>query len=396
MNANSKFNFSGLPSKAFFVSLLIGVMLFSCFLFSMFSTDVSPFVLGASNQVVSNELELRNAINNAVGSTVIALDKDITLTEQLSIPVDKNITLTSTSTSKFFKLIGGDVDVYFAPDYWPHSGAVISVEDGAVLKLDGIFVSNHVNYYWIAAVRVGVSGTFILYTGEISGAGVSNYGNFTMFGGTISNCNGNGVSNSEYGTFSMVGGEVSNNTGYGVYNHGTYNWGWTYGTFSMSGGVIRNNDGGGVQNTGIFSMVGGEISNNVGGNIMHSGGGVSNSGVFSMSGGAISNNQATYGGGVYNWPDGNFSLSGNGVISNNIAEVGGGVYNAGTFNRRDGVISGNTATQYDNIYPDDDSTTKDNSITGYVLLVVSIVVIASIIVVSLFFYFRRCKNNLHK
>jgi len=361
----------------------------------MFSTDVSPFVLGASNQVVSNEQELRNAINNSVGSTVIALDNDITLTEQLSIPVDKNITLTSTSASKFSKLIGGDVAVYFAPDYWPHSGAVISVEGGAVLRLDGIVVSNHVNYYWIAAVSVGVSGTFILHTGEISGAGVSNYGVFTMFGGTISNCNGNGVSNSKYGTFSMFGGKISNNTGYGVYNSGTYNWGWTYGTFSMLGGVIRNNTVGGVQNTGIFNMSGGEISDNVGGNIMHSGGGVSNSGIFSMSGGVISNNQAATGGGVYNWPDGNFSLSGNGVISNNVAEIGGGVYNAGTFNRRDGVISGNTATQYDNIYPDDNSTTKDNSITGYVLLAASIVVIVSIIiVVGLFFYFRRCKNNL--
>jgi hypothetical protein len=108
-----------------------------------------------------------------------------------------------------------------------------------------------------------------------------------------------------------------------------------------------------VQNSAIFTMSGGEISNNFGGNIMQRGGGVSNSGVFSMSGGVISNNQATYGGGVYNYPDGNFSLSGNAVISDNKAEVGGGVYNAGTFNRSGGEISGNTATENSDIYPKD-------------------------------------------
>jgi hypothetical protein len=107
--------------------------------------------------------------------------------------------------------------------------------------------------------------------------------------------------------------------------------------------------------------------------IMQSGGGVSNSGVFSMSGGVISNNQATYGGGVYNYPDGNFSLSENAVISDNKAEVGGGVYNAGTFNRQGGVISGNTATQYNDVYPNDNSTVNDDSKTGYMVIVVSIV-----------------------
>jgi hypothetical protein len=113
----------------------------------------------------------------------------------------------------------------------------------------------------------------------------------------------------------MFGGEISNNTGFGVINRGTYNWGWSYGTFNMLGGLISNNYGGGVQNSAIFSMSGGEISNNIGGNLMQSGGGVSNSGIFSMSGGLISNNQATHGGGVYNYPDGNFSLFENAVIS---------------------------------------------------------------------------------
>lgn len=346
---------------------------------------------------IVNEMDLRNAINTAVEPTVIALDNDITLTEQLVIPVNKDITLTSTSASKFFKLVGGDTGrSSLGPGEFAQ--AVISV--WGVLRLDGVVVTcANFPLSWYLLVRV--SGTLILYNGEISGnslgGGVINSGTFEMYGGKISNNNANAgfsgaaVYNSEDSTFSMFGGEISSNTGFGVINRGTYNWGWRYGMFSLSGGVISNNTGGGVQNSAIFTMSGGEISNNVGGNIMQRGGGVSNSGVFSMSGGVISNNQATYGGGVYNYPDGNFSLSGNAVISDNKAEVAGGVYNAGTFNRRGGIISGNTATQHNDMYPNGDSITDDDSIMGYRVIVVLIVVIVivSIIVGGIFFYFNK-------
>lgn len=345
------------------------------------NTDRTP------DRIVSNEMELRNAVNNAVGPTVIALDNDITLTKQLVIPVNKDITLTSTSTSKFFKLIGGDTGrSTLGPTEYPQ--AVINVEGSGVLRLDGIVVTC-ANFPLAWNTLVSVYGKLILSNGEISGNnlgdGVVNSGTFEMYGGKISNNNGNagyggGVYNSDHGTFSLFSGEISNNTGFGVYNRGTYNQGWNYGTFNMSGGLISNNDDGGVQNSAIFSMSGGEISNNVGGNIMQSGGGVANSGIFSMSGGVISNNQATHGGGVYNYPDGNFSLSENGAISNNKAEVGGGVYNAGTFNRLGGVISGNTATQYNDVYPNDNS--PEPFPTSTVLVVASIllaVVIASVL-----------------
>jgi len=348
------------------------------------------------DRIVSNEMELRNAVNNAVEPTVIALDNDITLTEQLDIPVNKDITLTSTSTSKFFKLIGGDRELVRTEDGYLVTlpDAIINVEGSGVLKIDGIFVTC-TNYplAWNKITYVSVGGTLILNNGEISGNvlgdGVVNSGTFEMHGGKISNNNGNagyggGVYNSDHGKFSMFGGEISNNTGFGVYNRGTYNSGWSYGMFSLSGGVISKNDDGGVSNSGIFSMSGGEISNNVGGNLMLSGGGVSNSGIFSMSGGVISNNQATYGGGVYNYPDGNFSLFENGVISNNKAEVGGGVYNAGTFNTRDGVISGNTATQYNDIYPNDDSHIPETesfptSTVVFITLILLAVVITSVL-----------------
>ncbi len=349
----------------FLVPLLVVLLVMS--FFGAFSVSVAGQTTADSTQsrIVSDELELRNAVNEAVEPTVIALDNDITLTEKLVIPANKDITLKSTSTSKFFKLIGGDTGrSTIGPFDYPQ--AVINVEGNGVLRIDGIFVTcANFPYLWNKIVYVCLGGTLILYNGEISdnvvGDGVVNSGTFEMYGGKISNNNGNrgyggGVYNSKQGTFSMFGGEISSNTGFGVYNRGTYNHGWSYGIFSMSGGVISNNNGG-VQNSAIFTMSGGEISNNIGGDLMQSGGGVSNSGIFSMSGGVISNNQATYGSGVYNYPDGNFSLAENAVISNNKAEVGGGVYNTGTFNRLGGVISGNTATQYNDIYSNDDSIT---------------------------------------
>ncbi|MCL2643296.1 MAG: hypothetical protein FWD52_07285 [Candidatus Bathyarchaeota archaeon] len=392
LNVKNRDNFRCYHGKTFFISLLLVAALFSPCFTPTYSNCVSPFVSGTPDRTVNNETELKNAVNNAPSktSTTITLNKDISLSATLTIPTNKDITLTSASTAKFFKLIGGDLDVYFAPDYWPSRGAVITVEGGAVLRLDGISVSNPENYRWVAAVSVSAAGTFILYNGEISGSGVSNSGVFTMSGGTISNCIGGGVGNSGYGTFSMSGGEISNNPSFGVVNSNIHN-GVTgeraSGTFSMSGGVIRNNYGGGVLNSGVFSMSGGEISNNQatwdGGNYLESGGGVANSGVFSMSGGEISNNQAVYGGGVYNWPDGNFNLSEKGIISNNNAQTGGGVYSVGTFNRRNGVIFDNTANQYSDIYPDNDD------ITGYVVRIVSIGVIVSVIIGGLFFYFKK-------
>ena len=377
----------------------------------MFDVRFPSFVSGTSDIVVNNEFELRNAVNNAVKPIVIALNCDIALTAPLVISVNKDITLTSIKTSGFFKLVGGNRASASNEHNYPE--AVITVEGGAVLRLDCIAVTC-VGYTWNKIVRVDVCGTLILYNGELSGNnfgdGVVNSGMFEMYGGKISNNNaqagyGGGVYNSEYGTFSMSGGEISNNIGFGVYNRRVLD---RSGSFELSGGVIRNN-GGGVQNSGIFSMSGGEISNNVGEN----GGGVQNSGVFSMSGGKISNNQAVKGGGVYNYPIGNFSLSGKGVISNNEAEVGGGVYNAGIFNRCDGVISDNTAAQYDNVcspngvgeLPDGNGGSSDENnelsdMNGFSLkdIVVITCVGVTVVVVSvvgvLFLYLQKRKSCL--
>ena len=349
----------------FFTPLLLLLIVMS--FFGVFLSPVAGQTTAdrTPDRIVNSEMELRNAVNNAAKPTVIALDNDITLTGQLVIPVNKDITLSS--TSNFFKLIGGDTGrSILGPTEYPQ--AVINVEGSGVLRLDGIVVTC-ADFPLAWNLLVSVSGIVILYNGEISGNslgdGVYNIGTFEMYGGKISKNNANALYNSEYGTFSMFGGEICNNTGFGVYNRGMYNSGLNYGMFNMSGGVICNNDGGGVSNSGTFSMLGG----------------------------VIFNNQATYGGGVYNYPDGNFSLTENGVISNNKAEVGGGVYNAGTFNRRDGVISGNTATQYNDVYPNDNS---PESFPTSTVVFIALILLAIVITSVLLFRKHQKTSNLNK
>ena len=201
-----------------------------------------------------------------------------------------------------------------------------------------------------------------------TGAGVYNFGDFTMFNGNMSD-NYHGVSSD--GTFQMYGGTISGNAaevGGGVYNDGTFNmYGGTitdnqesaYGgggvynvkTFNMFGGTITknhgSNNGGGVYNGETFNMYGGEITANT---TTNDGGGVYIfKGTFTMSGGQIANNKARRGGGVYN-DGGKFTMSDE-TISKNEAMYGGGVYNeGGTFEMSGGTISGNTADS-SNGYP---------------------------------------------
>ena len=308
-----------------FVSLLFVIVLFSSCIFSIF--QVSHTALGASDIVISNETELRNAINSTVGPVVIALGNDITLTGPLIITANKDITLVSNNTSEFFKLIGAN------------NQNTITVESG-VLRLDGITVT-HPRGAGGIGVHVSSGGTLIMSGGAISdnmsGSGsVLNRGTFSMFGGVISNNSGSGVYN-DNGNFSMYGGVISGNSanlGGGVFID--------YGNFLLAGGEISSNNviGGGVYvGRGVFNMTGGVISN-------HMSTGVYNYGNFSMFGGMISNNSAVYGGGVYNGGyNGNFSMFG-GTISSNKAEVGGGLYNQfGLLDLVNGVISNNTASR---------------------------------------------------
>jgi len=239
----------------------------------MFS-DVSQFALGAPDKIVGNETELRAAINNAPTkkSYTIALNNDIALSvSSLTIPANKDITLTSNSKNEYYKLFNG-----------------IIVESGGVLKFEGIIVTNSSS----SGVTVKENGLFILYSGEISG----NSGYTHMWGPGMFSTYGGGVYNN--GTFEMHGGKISGNQASIVASH-------------------SEGYGGGVYNGGIFKMYGGAISNNYAEN---SGGGVYNLGTFTISGGEITGNRATFTGGVTN--SGTFERLG-GVISGN---SGGDVY----------------------------------------------------------------------
>ncbi|MDR2720280.1 MAG: hypothetical protein LBC03_05715 [Nitrososphaerota archaeon] len=279
------------------IALLISSALLFVYVFMMDSDRSTP--LDNVNSVM-NEKELRNVINNVpVGeSATITIGKDVALTGfALYIPANKNITLTSNNTPEFYKLIGMD------------SRSTLIVEDGGILRLDGVVVTHAVDDFgWGVQVRSG--GTFVMYSGEISG---------------------------NTGSISRISGGVRIDNG---------------GSFVMFGGVISNNIadyGGGVYNNGVFEFFGGVISNNISN---FNGGGVYNevSCSFTMSGGTISNNTSEApGGGVYN--RGSFTMSG-GTISNNTTNkgYGGGVYNNGNFSRTGGDVFGNTAIANENVY----------------------------------------------
>ncbi|MCL2359337.1 MAG: hypothetical protein FWD10_06100, partial [Candidatus Bathyarchaeota archaeon] len=229
--------------------ILVVVGLVSLLAYSFLAAD-------AGSIRVKTASELRDAVNNAeVGVHIdIALTMDISVGSALSIPPGTNITLTS-ATGGMFKLIGLD------------GQNVITVNDDAVLSLDGVIITHNEGDRGNGVVVNG-GGTFIMLDGEISG---HNNVNARGWGG--------GVWINVSGVFELAGGVISGNiatNGAGVYNEGA---------FKMSGGKITNNTAthwNGYQNDG-------------------NGGGVYEgpAGSFTITNGEISNNTATYGGGVY-------------------------------------------------------------------------------------------------
>ncbi len=251
---------------------------------------------------VNNQVELRNAINNAVDnvSTAITLEKNITLTKtELVIPANKII------------ILKGKHNLYGGANEKP----TIFVEKKGNLTLDGITVTHK--------------------TGK-SGVGVHNEGNLVLKSGLITkneeyaSSGAGGIESLGSSKFTMSGGVISHNTGCGVVGL----------QIIMTGGKICNNevigwDGGGV--SGNLKMSGGRIFNN---KTNLNGGGVYSYGSITMTGGAIYNNYADEGGGIYSY--GKARISG-GKILNNEAKKGGGIYSKNIIITK-GTISGNTAT----------------------------------------------------
>ncbi|MCL2135879.1 MAG: hypothetical protein FWH37_10130 [Candidatus Bathyarchaeota archaeon] len=251
---------------------------------------------------VKNEEELKNAINNTSNkkATTINIDNDITLTETLKIPTNKNITLTSNKITEYYKLIGAEYK------------STIFVDKDSTLKIDGVIVT-HIKTAISAGggIYVEENGLLILYSGEISNNEAVDHGSPFSPGAS-----GGGVCNR--GVFEMYGGKISGNQVYGLGSSGGGSGGGVFNTgiFTMTGGEITNNVanvyGGGVFNTGIFTMTGGEITNNIAENW---GGGVSTFGTFEWLGGVISGNTAKISGNnVY--PDDYDSETSNGGSNN--------------------------------------------------------------------------------
>jgi len=383
----------------FFVSLvLVTVLVSSCFV-SVFA-NVSPFALGTPDKIVSDEVELQSAINNAEKPIVIALVSDIILTDSLIIPYNKDVTLASDNKNGFYKLIGAN------------EKSAIVIDKGGVLRLESIIVT-HMKGDYGNGVFVNFGGILYMYGGVISnndavldvskgsdagvGGGVFNCGSFSMYGGEISGNTaraGGGVFNTGY-EFSIYGGKISNNTAFfsggGVDNY--------QGKVSLYDGIISGNkasQGGGVFNVwNSFDMSGGMISDNVADD---KGGGVYNYYAFSnvnLSGGIISNNTAPIGGGVCT--DGKFNMSG-GEISGNAAKYeGGGVYvGNGFFNNTGGVIFGNTALSGSDVHTANDTADSESGSNvetsdGYSLVdvVAIVIVVVGVVAGSLVFYFKK-------
>lgn len=212
-----------------------------------------------------------------------------------------------------------------------------------------------------------IRGNYAVHQGitKWTGAGVyvaASRCHFTMYGGSISDNRGHGVSVVEEATFTMNGGSITNNTMSGSSGAGVMNCG----TFVMNKGLISKNsitdgDGGGagvhngptVINTNykkpVFEMRGGEISENT---TTGSGGGISNlDAICTITSGSICRNQAESGGGVNNARS-VFNMQGGEIIGNRANGLsGGGVNNnselaTGSFTMSGGVIKENQAAQY--------------------------------------------------
>jgi len=254
---------------------------------------------------VTSETDLKAVIDNnsAADNTqiIIALDKDISLTETLTIPTNTDIILTSNQATDFYKLTN------------TVEGNTITVNAGGRLQISGIIVT-HTHKDGTATRRPDLSRLTQTEVTRGTGVYVEDTGTLVLSKGEIlGNFAGSGVVNK--GTFKMSGGTIAKNTardGGGVYNSGN---------FSMSGGVITHNrvenrgGGGGVYNSGNFSMSGGTISNDIAApsEVLVFGGecgGVCNLGTFSMSGGIITNNTAKLSdndmnsGGIFKWSGG--------------------------------------------------------------------------------------------
>ena len=211
------------------------------------------------------------------------------------------------------------------------NGHKITLEKGGTYSNSGISVSS-TNF--ILTDCPDKNGQVIQTTND-NAVSVGYWGDFYMFGGTITHADdvtGSGVyiigSDAQNNSFKMYGGCITKNTaknGGGIYVSNSYSR--TSSVTIRSGSITANNatdNGGGVY-----------LDGNV---------------YFSMTGGSITNNTATQnGGGVYVDTDENrsFTLNSGSITDNKATQDGGGVLVNGTFIMSGGSITNNSANNGD-------------------------------------------------
>ena len=316
---------------------------------------------------INGEKDLQDIIDKATEeSVIISLDENTRLTDTVTIPTNKTVTITTEDDSNVILLAKAKKDNF--------NGPIFKVEAGGTLILDG-----NVSYQgqWVeSGTFAEVNGTLTLKNGEILKFTSQTHKNgivevngetnatFNMEGGTIKDCSflkeksqysGTVLLNGQNATMIMTGGTITENEsadinstpGVLVYNGAS---------FTMKNGTISNNTG--FRGAGVFVadfnnlrydrvtsskfvMSGGEITGNVAKDACGSeptapnpgGGGVfiQDNAEFLMTGGTISKNKSySMGGGVATSNKdmnggGKFRLNG-GTISENSAVFGGGVY----------------------------------------------------------------------
>lgn len=233
-----------------------------------------------------------------------------------------------------------------------------------------------------SAVAIGANGTLTIGTEDKSstvtifggtcigstGGAVYVLGTGTMYdGSTITNVKSlygaNGIVVAGDGDFTMYGGSISNNVIDGLY---TVSGGGVYlkdnAVFTMYGGEIRNNvangSGGGVYITksAVMNLNGGVIAENKlidGGTL---GGGIYCAGTLNMASGSIENNTAKEsGGGIYVAQTGNVNVTGGSIVNNSASGQeqymgGGAIYNSGNLVLNGGSMSNNDAILGNSVY----------------------------------------------
>ena len=281
--------------------------------------EIMPF-----NLPVMTYAELVSAILAATDGDTIVLGADINAEAHTVIPINANMTLTSTAGNNFV----------FTVTTQRH----FIVNTNGVLQLENITLSgDSPNITAVhGGVQVNAGGRLYLNTGSV----IEN--NRAATGGGVQVQNGGTLI---IGTPIIEGGVISN-------NFATGNGGGVFvaasGTFQMRSGAIRGNEGtngGGVNiEPGVFTMYGGVIEGNT---ARGQGGGMRISGAnVNLNGGAIQNNTAvTTGGGVHlatNVLNRLWIHTGAIISGNNSGTHGGGINTSGgrTY-LLGGTISGN-------------------------------------------------------